>query len=180
MPCTCATCSAASSRTRSKLLTRQSLAGPSDKPMPLSPNLRQPRAITMWNIACSVSTMRQLLREKTSVCGRCGNECLRRQPSIGIGREQKVLGFPAQRLSQTQDVTAVIDGGRLSRTIAFGCQVESSRIRTPPEEMSSVVTSRLVGSDDARSRIYSDRGAGQTQYHGSDAILEHSCHRLTI
>src|ERR1700728_4353261 len=112
--------------------------------------------------------------------GRRGNECLLRQPSNGIGREQKVMGFPAQRLSETQDVTAVVDGGRLRRTIAVGCQVESSRIRTPPEEMSSVVTSGLVESDDARSGIYSDRIAGQFQYHGSDAILEYSCHRLTI
>src|SRR5712672_4637411 len=95
-----------------------------------------------------------------SACGRCGDECLRRQPSIGIGREQKVLGFPAHRLSEAQDVTAVVDGGRLGRTIAVGCQVECSRIRTPPEEMSSVVTSGLVRSDDARSRIYSDRRAG--------------------
>src|SRR5450631_1555365 len=101
--------------------------------------------------------MRQLLREKTSARGRSGNQCRRRQPSIGIGREQKVPGFPAHCLSKTQDVTAVVDGGRLRRMIAVGCQVESSRIRTPPEEMSSVVTSGLVGSDDARSSIYSDR-----------------------
>src|ERR1700683_3113568 len=96
----------------------------------------------------------------------------RRQPSIGMGREQKVLGFPAQRLSEAQDITAVVDGGRLRRTIAVGCQVERSRIRTPSKEMSSVVAVGLVGSDDARSGIYSDRGAGQFQYYGSDAILE--------
>src|SRR5271156_4911671 len=107
-------------------------------------------------------------------------QCLLRQPSIGIGRQQKVLGYPAQGLSETQDVTAVVDGGGLRRTIAVGCQVERSRIRTPPEEMSSVVASGLVGADDARSGIYSDRRAGQFQYYGSDAILEYSCHRLTI
>ena len=103
-----------------------------------------------------------------------------RQPSVGIGREQEVLGFPGQRLSEPQDVTAVVDGGRLRGTITVGCQVERSRIRAPPEKMSSVVTGGLVGSDDARSGIYSDRGAGEFQYYGSDAILEYSCHRSTI
>src|SRR5258708_1344667 len=124
--------------------------------------------------------MRQPLREKPSACGRCGNKCLRHQPSIGIRREKKIARLPARCLSEAQDVAAVVDGGRLRRMIAVGCQVESSRIRTPPEEMSSAVTTRLVGSDDARSRIYSDGRAGQAQDHGSDAILEHMCHRVTI
>ena len=46
--------------------------------------------------------------------------------------------------------------------------------------MLSAVSSRLIASDDARSGIYSDRKTGQTQDRGSDAILEHGCHRLTI
>src|SRR6266478_6970647 len=116
----------------------------------------------------------------SSARGRSGNKRLRRQPPIGIGREQKVPGFSAHCLSETQDVTAAVDGGRLRRTIAVGCQVESSRIRAPSKKMSSVVTSRLVRSDDARSGIYSDRMAGQTHDHRSDSVLEHCCHRLTI
>ena len=119
-------------------------------------------------------------RERPLPTGRCGNQSLLRQPSIGVGREQEVLGFPAQRLSETQDVATVVDGGRLRRTIAIGRQINRSRIRTPPEEMTSVVTSGLVESDDARSGIYSDCRARQFQYYGGDAVLEHSCHRLAI
>src|SRR6266404_9394333 len=97
--------------------------------------------------------IRQLLREKTSACGRCRNKCLRHQPSIGIWREKKIARLPAHCLSESQDIAAVVDGGRLRGMIAVGCQVESSQIRAPAEEMSSLAIGGLVGSDDGCSRI---------------------------
>src|SRR6185437_1694239 len=112
-------------------------------------------------------------------CGSPGHECLRRQHAIGIGREQEVGPFSAYRLAETQDLTLVVDGCRLCRAIAVGCQIENSRIRAPYEESSQVAASRMIKSDDVRDGIYSDCGARQIQDERRDAVPEYGCHRFT-
>src|SRR5579863_3670147 len=108
-----------------------------------------------------------------------GHEWLRRQNALGIGREQEVWPFSAHRLAETQDLTLVVDGRRLCRTIAVGCQVESSRIRAPYEETAEVALGRMIESDDVRDRIYAHRSAGQIQDNRRDGVLEYGCHRFT-
>ena len=119
------------------------------------------------------------LRPLPRACGSCGHERLRYQYPIGIGREQEVGPFSARRLAETQDLTVVVDGRRLCRTVAVGCQVESSGIPAPYEEPSQVGVSRVVESDDVCDGIYSDRSAGQIQEERWGAVPEYSRHCFT-
>src|SRR6185437_2941264 len=86
----------------------------------------------------------------------------------------------AECLAKTQDVTAVIDGGRLRRSVTLGRQVECSPVRTPGEQVPSVGSGGVVVPDDERGRVYSDCIAGQTQDHRCAAVLEYRRPRFAI